>query len=889
MINTTIAYKRAIEKNRQFRLLDKIILNDGKELQLSMEDVTAYSINEATSANGKFEIGAAIVKEYKASLNNMDGNLDGIGFEGADISAKIGLRLLDGSWEDLRKGEFRIVEAKEKDLTIDIKAYDGMLFFDRPYSESKLSYPASINQIISDACLSCQMMFNARTVQMGNYIVKNRPDDKAVTFRDIISYCAQIMGCYAYINNLGQLEFGWYDFNELKFLRDGRYDGGMFDKSTPYASGDILDGGGFAPWSAGDVLDGGEFTDMESYHHVYLLKSKSVNTNDITITGVSISFKKDDDQEEVLMYGEEGYVLELSENPLIQDDAQQILQHVGQKVTGNTFRPLSITTQSDPSMEAGDLVIVTDRKQRSYWTVITNTTFSLSGSQKIECSAETPTEKNYTRYGAVTKLVSAAKENSERKLSSYENTSRQFSELMARSMGLYTTYEEQEDGSTIKYQHDKPQLSESKTIWKQSQNAFGVSTDGGKTWNAGTDAEGNALYNVLSTVGFYFDWAQGGTLTLGGENNQDGIQIVKDKDGNEIGRWGNLGIVMKKGDIAGPSITIGGKDSDGVLKILDNTGKTITNWSNLDTFMTIGNRESGYEYAPYSFSCGISCVASGKNSISIGPYTKSIYRNQISIGYYSDPGSPDPNDISKSLEEQRAKWPVVIGAGTNNNSRANALVIDHSGNTCVSGLAFMNRLYKIHDGDEIIGKIRYAGNGIDVSYGTNSISLGNGKFIGISAYNAAGNDDAMDLGSSNNPWNKIWAAYTTIQSSDRRLKKNFSPLTIEYVKDFFMALKPTRYQFISNQNGRSHWGLISQEVEDALKIGEIDTKDFSGFIIDKDENGDDRYFLSYEEFIAPIITMVQYLTEKNENQDKKINDLTKRLEKLEALLLKGDD
>ena len=551
MINTSIDYRRAVEKNRQFILQDKIIFDNKKSLTLSMEDVTAYSINEASSGNGKFEIGAAIVKEYKASLNNMDGKLDGIEFEGADISAKIGLLLQGGSYEYLRKGEFRIVEAKERDLTIDIKAYDGMLYFDKPYSESTLRYPATVNQILSDACISCQMTLNARSVQMGSLVVRERPDDEAVTFRDIISFCAQIMGCYAVINNLGQLEFRWYDFATLDSLRDDWYDGGVFDKGMPYATGDTADGGRFNPWDTGAVIDGGSFAGQGEYHHAYLLKSQSINTNDVTITGISVTVKQGTDgQEKTYLYGQEGYVLELSGNLLVQEEnVQAVLQHVGQKITGNTFRPLSVSAQSDPSIEAGDLVIVTDRKQKSYLTVVTNTTFSLSGSQKIECSAETPTEKNYTRYGAVTKLISSSKDKMNQmvnqQLSAYDIASRQLSSLMARSMGLYETYDVQDDGSTIKYQHDKPNLSDSKTIWKQTQGAFAVSTDGGKTWNAGTDAEGNALFNVLSVIGFYFDWAKGGTLTLGGGRNQYGVLILKDERDWDVGTFDKNGVSIR--------------------------------------------------------------------------------------------------------------------------------------------------------------------------------------------------------------------------------------------------------------------------------------------------------------------------------------------------------
>ncbi len=78
----------------------------------------SYSIDEATSSPGKFEVGAAVIKEYSAVLNNEDGKFDRYDFEGADIVAQVGLMLEDGTWEYLQKGYYRVVEAKAQDLVI---------------------------------------------------------------------------------------------------------------------------------------------------------------------------------------------------------------------------------------------------------------------------------------------------------------------------------------------------------------------------------------------------------------------------------------------------------------------------------------------------------------------------------------------------------------------------------------------------------------------------------------------------------------------------------------------------------------------------------------------------------------------------------------------------
>lgn len=562
MINTSNAYKKAIRGNREFCIMDEITFSNGTKIPLSIGDFVSYSINEATSSAGKFEVGAAVIKEYSAALNNMDGKFDEYDFEGADILAKVGLKLEDGTWEILQKGSYRIVSAKALDLTIQVKAYDSMLFFDKPYSESNLSYPAALLQIIQDACTDCGMMYDASTIEMGNYIVPKRPDDGALTYRDIISYCAQIMGCYARINHMDKLSFGWYAFEAIP----GGLDGGNFDgTATPYETGDAADGGDFDDYSSGYAYDNGTFQDAENYHHFYNLSSQTINTDDITITGVAVSGEAEGDNAESYLYGTDEYALELSDNPLIQaGKVQQVAEHVGSKLAGSTFRPLSITVQSDPCVEAGDAAIVTDRKQRSYRTVITNTTFAIGGIQKIECTAETPTEKNYAKYGATTKLLAKVDKQTGQKLSVYDIAVKQMNQLAANTMGFYSTVITQPDGSVLAYRHDKPKLAESEIVYKSGIDGFFVTQDyqgtdeattaAGK-WDSGFDANGNAVLNILSAIGINFSWARGGELILGGGTGEDGgqggVMIVKDSAGHEIVRCDVNGITATQGTFSG--------------------------------------------------------------------------------------------------------------------------------------------------------------------------------------------------------------------------------------------------------------------------------------------------------------------------------------------------
>lgn len=554
MINTSIAFRRALSGNREFRIKDTITLKNKKEIPIPMMDLREYKINEATSTSGKFEIGAAVIKEYKITLDNSEEQYDDCDFEGANIQAVIGLKLADGTWEDLKKGQYRVYTAIFGETTLQITAYDEMIYFDRPYSECTLSYPATIRDIILDACRHCQVDCESSSIEMGNYIVKTKPEG-SITYRDVISYCAQIMGCYARINHLGRLAFGWYDFSTIG---SGDLDGGIFDTASQekYLSGDEAGGGTFDNYSSGYTYDSGTFVDMDAYHHFYDLYNKSINGTDINVTGIQITTKKDNTDKKHL-YGTNTYALEIKDNPLIQTDSmQQVAKHIGDKIINKPFRPMSISVQGNPAIEAGDVAVVSPKTTSSYTTVITDTTFSLFAAQSISSTAETPTAKTFTHYGAATKLLEAARNYTDQEMSAYDLVVQQMSQLAANTLGFHETKIIQDGGSVIVYRHDKPKLSESKIVYKSGIDGFFVTRsytgkDSTTVWKAGFDSNGNAALNILSVIGIHWDWAYGGTLSLGGVGNGNGVLKVFGAKGNVVGLWDKDGIIAKTGKFSG--------------------------------------------------------------------------------------------------------------------------------------------------------------------------------------------------------------------------------------------------------------------------------------------------------------------------------------------------
>lgn len=91
-------------------------------------------------------------------------------------------------------------------------------------------------------------------------------------------------------------------------------------------------------------------------------------------------------------------------------------------------------------------------------------------------------------------------------LDAYDVKLAQMNELAANTLGFYYTEEKAADGSIIAYRHDKAELSESKIIYKNGIDGFFLSVDGGQTWKAGFDSNGDAVLNILYAIGIQSKW-----------------------------------------------------------------------------------------------------------------------------------------------------------------------------------------------------------------------------------------------------------------------------------------------------------------------------------------------------------------------------------------------
>ncbi len=174
------------------------------------------------------------------------------------------------------------------------------------------------------------------------------------------------------------------------------------------------------------------------------------------------------------------------------------------------------------------------------------------------------------------------------------------------------------------------------------------------------------------------------------------------------------------------------------------------------------------------------------------------------------------------------------------------------------------------------GEVVATSNGAKLTYGgtSNQVSVySGGASVGISGSNfffSASNfysDEDANLGTKLNPWGEIWGANSSVSVSDRNKKNSIEPMDDRYLM-LFDYLLPYRFKFDNGTSDRYHPGFISQDVEDALGLSGLDSKEFGGFVKDVDPNtGKDLYFLRYEEFIAILVLKIKQLEKRIQAQE----------------------
>nr|DAW43942.1 MAG TPA: Receptor recognition protein, Long tail, Helical sandwich, Tail fiber [Caudoviricetes sp.] len=527
--------------NRNYLKYADFTFTDGSTLSITDKDLwsNGFKFEDAVSQSGSFDIGAAIVNKLTLQINNFSGKYTDYIWDGARVVCYIGLELSTGI-EKIRICTMTVTDAPyQSTAIISLTCEDSMRLFDRDYSESKLTYPATRLQIIQDACEVCGVTLQSTRFDNDDFVIQNRPDDSSITFRQVIAWVAQ-MGCqWAKCDEYGRLCFGWYE------------------REVPDNFYDLVE----TPWK--DV-EGNDILDTTGEQIITIMQTgiTAIQTNgftpwlyDLEITGIKVTeYVENSSQNEAKTYrsGKSGYVIEISDNKLIQEGTgEEICKIISDRCVGMKFRPFSTGALTNIAWEAGDTIAISDRNGKQYKSYLTSVTLNPGAFEQLECSAKSVSRNKQKQYTLGQQVQAENKKNLKDERTAREKALEELSQRLAESSGTYTTVETQPDGSNIYYLHNKPQLSDSDIIWKMTAEAWAVSTDGGQHWNGGMTVDGDVIARILTATGVNADWINTGTIK------------AIDKDGNTTFL---VDVTTGRVVINADSVQIKGKDVNAIAK-----------------------------------------------------------------------------------------------------------------------------------------------------------------------------------------------------------------------------------------------------------------------------------------------------------------------------------
>lgn len=507
MINVSNEFEELMSERQDFKEYAEVTLANGTVLELTEDDfsIDNNSLVDSAGANS-IPLGVALSRNVQLEIMNDDDHLSDYDFFGAKIRLYLTFEL-SSTTEKIEYGTFTVTQPETYGSVVTIVGYDDMYKADKTYSTT-LTFPATAKSVLIDSCDTCGILIGNSNFLHNDFQIPTMPSSE-YTHRQIIGFIAMIACGNARIDRTGHLQIMTYDFN---------YDSGNVHTLTDY-------------------------------------NTLTNDTNDVQVTGVQMTKtvtktttdedgnENEEDVEELVKYGSNGYVLEI-ENPLVAGHEETLVSWIYERFKDVTFRGFTMDYISYPIAEFGDKIKITDWRGKSFYSVLTDVNFVFFGYTTLKNSAESPmrNQSNYT--SSEQKALIQGKELVEREKTNREIAVKKLNDALKNSSGMYSTAEKQPDGSTIYYLHDKPTIAESQNVIKLTAEAIGFSTDGGKNYPYGFTITGEMITRLLYVEGINADYINTGALT------------VKDKSGNII-FFADIETGTVR--ISGDNVTIGGK------------------------------------------------------------------------------------------------------------------------------------------------------------------------------------------------------------------------------------------------------------------------------------------------------------------------------------------
>lgn len=350
MFEVSEKFKNAVRQNtRKYEWYGTITTKGGKTYKFSAKDIVKGSgyIKWQCCSSSEIELGTVYAAEMGISLFS---EIDRYTLEDAAISLYYSLTLSDGAVETIPMGIFEVSEANRTVRTLDIKAYDYMLRFEKTLKlESSSGTPYQFLKAACDACKveMAQTVAEINALPNGKTTLGIYSDNDIETFRDLIYYVAQVLGCFCQIDRYGKLVLKRYG-NEFVWNvpQKERFDSSYSDFVTRYTA--------------------------------------ISSTNQISQTAEYIAMEKDD-----------ALTMNLGINPLMQfglkSVRERMLREILTALQKVNYVPFDSNTIGNPALEVGDVLRFSGgHADETQISCITSIECKINGKMSLKCVGKNP-------------------------------------------------------------------------------------------------------------------------------------------------------------------------------------------------------------------------------------------------------------------------------------------------------------------------------------------------------------------------------------------------------------------------------------------------------------------------------------------------------------------
>jgi len=234
------AFLRAVRSNtRKYFWTGTIVTKGGMTYEFGAKEIVKGSgyISRQCCASTEIELGTVYAAEMGITLLS---DIDRYTLEDALVTLVFHLVLADGSVEDVPMGVFEVSEANRLAKSLELKAYDFMLRFDKSFNGFETVGTAY--DFIALCCKRCKVEFANKRAEIdampnGGVTLSVYTENDIETCRDVLFYVAQVLGGFFIINREGKLELRKYGKDPvMKVEQRHRFSSSFSDFITRYTA-----------------------------------------------------------------------------------------------------------------------------------------------------------------------------------------------------------------------------------------------------------------------------------------------------------------------------------------------------------------------------------------------------------------------------------------------------------------------------------------------------------------------------------------------------------------------------------------------------------------------------------------------------------------------------